>query len=532
MTSENSISEYAENPFISGLPPPQSLRQIYQQLLIEPSFSEAELCLPPHLRKHCIARLNTCFLPQARQVDLADRFALLLRQGYLSRNPLKPDFVARLQNGYERIQEGSLDTEVSRRVKNTASSFALVGCPGVGKTLGMAQILDTYPQTVEHSSPFSLIQIVWLRLEAPTLGSVSQLCVDFFNSVDELLGTDYTKRYATKEKPDRMLIYMAHIAQLHAVGALIIDEVQHLRDTKVNTPELMNFLVKLVNTIGVPVILIGTPGALPILQGNFSQARRATGLGSLRWDRMPPGKDWEKFLDHLWRFQWTSPRTDLTDELRAAFYDECQGVADLTLKLFMLVQLRLVSISESRGGEEIITTKLVRSVAKDEFSLVAPMLKALRENDAVGLNRFDDLRSLDSHIGVVLGRALHGTSIPTLAPMPEPRPSPDSEQSIQSVIDLLVQGGVAKDIAQIAAREAAEKHPSGDFLQVLSEVAKILSASPPKAKRPKQRPRPKCDLPESDLRKIVATGADEGMSAYQSLLLSGVIQSPMAHVSV
>ena len=37
---------------------------------------------------------------------------------------------------------------------------------------------------------------------------------------------------------------------------------------------MLNFFVTLVNTIGLPVVMIGTTKAMSILQGEFRQARR------------------------------------------------------------------------------------------------------------------------------------------------------------------------------------------------------------------------------------------------------------------
>ena len=44
---------------------------------------------------------------------------------------------------------------------------------------------------------------------------------------------------------------------------------------------MLNFFVTLVNTIGLPVILIGTPEAIGVLQEKFRQARRGSGLGDM-----------------------------------------------------------------------------------------------------------------------------------------------------------------------------------------------------------------------------------------------------------
>lgn len=534
VTNENAMTlpEYARNPFIAKLPSLKMQKAMYKDLLAEPLFDERECEYPPHLRKHCIARLAKCFLPQARQVELADRFSLLLRQGYLGRDPLTHDYLRHLHNGIERIEGKSLEAKVSQPVKNTASSFALLGCPGVGKTLAVNRVLDQYPQTIQHDTPFSLIQIVWLRLEAPALGSLKQLCLDFFQSIDTLIGTDYVKRYAIGTSVEQMLVHMAHVAHLHALGVLVIDEIQHLRGAKVGAEPLMKFLVKLVNTIGVPVVPIGTLGALPILQGSFSQARRSTGLGSLLWDRMEPGLAWNQFIGKLWKYQWTYPRTDLTDELNAAIYDESQGVADLAVKLFMLAQLRLVGISEMRKGmSELLTPALIRTVAKEEFAMVAPMIQALRTNDPQDLKRYDDLRSLSDHIGVVLGRALNGYAPETTAASPPAFPDAAPAASHASIDVLLLSSltslGVAEDVARQLVREALAKEPSADPLMLMGRMAATLAASPPKLKRSKAKPSSTPELPRDDLRRLVQAGRENGQSAYQALLEAGVVRPPM-----
>ena len=534
MTNENAVTlpEYARNPFIAKLPSLKTQKAMYKDLLAEPLFDERECGYPPHLRKHCIARLAKCFLPQARQVELADRFALLLRQGYLGRDPLTHDYLRHLHNGIERIEGKSLETKVSQPVQNTASSFALLGCPGVRKTLAVNRVLGQYPQTIQHDVPFSLIQIVWLRLEAPALGSLKQLCLDFFQSIDTLIGTDYVKRYAIGTSVEQMLVHMAHVAHLHALGVLVIDEIQHLRGAKVGAEPLMKFLVKLVNTIGVPVVPIGTLGALPILQGSFSQARRSTGLGSLLWDRMEPGLAWNQVLGKRWTYQWTYPRTDLTDELNAAIYDESQGVADLAVKLFMLAQLRLVGISEMRKGmSELLTPALIRTVAKEEFAMVAPMIQALRTNDPQDLKKYDDLRSLSDHIGIVLGRALNGYAAETIAASTPAFAGPASAASHASIDELLLSSltslGVAEDVARQLVREALAKEPSGDPLMLMGRMAATLAASPPKLKRSKAKPSSTPELPQDDLRRLVQAGRRNGQSAYQALLEAGVVRPPM-----
>ena len=90
--------------------------------------------------------------------------------------------------------------------------------------------------------------------------------MDFFRELDDLLGTSYSEQYSSRRATlDRMMIAMSRLCISHNVGVLIIDEIQNLCSAQKGVPEkVLNFFVTLVNTIGVPVIMIGTPKALSI----------------------------------------------------------------------------------------------------------------------------------------------------------------------------------------------------------------------------------------------------------------------------
>lgn len=137
----------------------------------------------------------------------------------------------------------------------------------------------------------------------------------------------------------------------------------------------------LINKIGLPVMIIGTPAALPLLQGAFRQARRTSGIGSAVWEPMPEGGDWEGFIRRMWAFQWTRAESPLTDEIVAVLRDESQGIVDVVIKLYMLAQLRAIQLGELGGREEVIDAGLIRHVAKTELTLIAPMIDALRRGD-------------------------------------------------------------------------------------------------------------------------------------------------------
>ena len=160
----------------------------------------------------------------------------------------------------------------------------------------------------------------------------------------------------------------------------------------------------------------------------------------------------------------------------------------------------------------------------------APMIEALRESDAVKLSRFDDLRSLNDHIGVVLSRAVGGVPGSADVGMATPAESTESPtaQNIGVVLVASLKGlGVAEDVAKALVDEAVAKSPSGDPLLLMEKIVSTLKASPPKVRPPKPKPPLVDELPEDDLRRLVVAGMKNQQSAYEALLAAGVVRPPM-----
>ncbi len=219
-----------------------------------------------------------------------------------------------------------------------------------------------------------------------------------FKEIDRLLGTNYFKKFgSTRNSEDYMLAQVAQLAHTHHLGMLVIDEMQNLVNARRSKDDLLNFLVKMDNIIGVPVIRVGTNEASPILQGNFRNARRGTGEGGVLWDRMKQEDEdewgeWQFFVEGMWQYQWTAKYTELMDEIYDALYFETQGIIDLVVKLFKMVQWRAIA----EGGDEIITVDLIHEVAKEGLYLVKPMLDSIRSGDTEWMLKYKDIAPLNT----------------------------------------------------------------------------------------------------------------------------------------
>lgn len=272
----------------------------------------------------------------------------------------------------------------------------IIGISGIGKTTAIEAILSLYPQVIIHShyhqQALTLMQIVWLKLDCPFDGSIKGLCFNFFQAVDDILGTNYSKIYTNNRRTvDELIPLIARVASLHCIGVLVIDEIQHLSQAKSGgSSKMLNFFVQLVNTIGVPVVLVGTYKAMPILSGEFRQARRGSGQGDLVWDTMAEDNIWELFLESLWQYQYVQKNRPLTTQLIHTLYDLTQGITDFAVKLYLLAQIRAIVT-----GIEEITEKIIRSVAADSLRLANPILSALRTGNLQVLYSLEDVHPID-----------------------------------------------------------------------------------------------------------------------------------------
>jgi hypothetical protein len=280
--------------------------------------------------------------------------------------------------------------------------FTLLGISGVGKTTAVEAILSLYPQVIlhrhYHGQNFNWVQVVWLKLDCPFDGSTRGLCMNFFQAMDSILGTQYFDRYGRRGRAttDEMMPHMGRVCSIHGLGVLVIDEIQHLSEAKSGgSNKMLNFFVQLVNTVGVPVIQVGTYKALSLLTGEFRQARRGTGQGDLVWDRMIENDVWQLFVESLWRYQYVRHPTLLTPELSHVLYDVSQGITDFAVKAYLLAQIRAITT-----GEECVRENLIRSVAADSFRLANPVLSALRRGDMQALLHVEDVHPirLDSYV--------------------------------------------------------------------------------------------------------------------------------------
>ena len=206
--SDHILPEYNANPMIQALPHLMEEDEFLTSVTVMPDFSAEEKFFKPHLRVHCVERLSRYFDPINKTMQLHQAISVLLMQGYLARNILKPQYARRANQIYQAIQnKGGKVIEHYVDVPTSASGFTFIGPSGMGKTTNLKNILDLYPQVIAHPE-HTTYQIVWIKVDCPHAGSLKGLCIDIFKEIDRLIGTNYFKKFgSTRNSEDYMLAH-------------------------------------------------------------------------------------------------------------------------------------------------------------------------------------------------------------------------------------------------------------------------------------------------------------------------------------
>ncbi|HWO75986.1 MAG TPA: ATP-binding protein [Bacillus sp. (in: firmicutes)] len=543
---EQVIPAYRNNPFIESLPSIFEEKYVATNIAKYPEYDEKHRKLGKETRLHLVQQISDYVEPLPVHLLVEQKLSRLIRHGYKARNPFSPEQVRQFHIGFKDILDEGVDEKGVNiaGVRSTAAGFAILGVSGQGKTTAIESSLLLYPQVIHHSTyrgqPFIRKQLVWLKLNCPFDGSLRGLCFNFFQAVDANLGTNYFQKFVSKgTSVDILIPIMAHIATLHGLGVLVIDEIQNLSFLKSGGAEkMLNYFTQLINTIGVPVVLIGTFKAMKLLSGSFSQARRSTGQGDLIMARLEEGEEWDYFLQRLWRYQWTANVTKLSNPIKKAMYELSQGIIDIAVKLYMLAQWEAI---DNADGNEKITVSLLNAVVDRHMQLVKPLLNVLKLGDPKLLAQIDDLYPKWNDLDHVLKNSvekvnIHGELKKHL--LRDDKIEQDKDKYIELVKTALEFGApieIAEDISKKLLKKSEE---DADIVklrnQVVKEVNRYIESEEiadsiedgigDDVKKTKEKNKKGTEiLDEDDLRNVITNKDTRGQEIYEKLVEMGKV---------
>lgn len=505
------LPEHAGNPLVEALPPFCQASKMMDSFGRYPNISDNERSLPVSERMQAVSRLNNYLEPLTAHFDVIDKIGLIIRAGYTYRNPANPDTRKMHVEFYRQAMEGNI-RPIGDSAPSTAPSVALFGTSGVGKSTVVERALSYLPQVLLHEE-LSFVQVVWMKLDCPPDGSLKQFLGEMLNSFDKLLGTTYGTSLNKTTTIDKLIFDVAKIAAMHCLGLLVIDETQNLLDgSGVGQEKMLNFFLTFANVVKIPLVTIGTPRALGLLNHQFRTARRVGDHGTYIWDRLAFGDEWDFFIDGIWKYQWTAKYVHLTSNLSKLVYDNTQGIHALVVRLFQLAQLQAIG-----DGSEVLTVELIEKVVSDRFRLVKPMLDIIASGKSKGSYKtekliedlyVDGLKNLKGEIDKAAKNA-------ALKAQAHEKSTNAAERT--RAVSALISLGYPEDQAQSAVTGLFDVNPemtSNIVVRTILESIEGIGEGKDTSDR-------------DSLKSIIQSASEVGVSPATALITSGIIESPI-----
>lgn len=393
------------NPFIEALPAILDTDGATAMLERAPVISAETLALPPYLRTYALKDLNQFYVALGIHLDIERRISKMLRYRYVSHNPMDKSYWTATEKQSLSFRGLSIDNDLALSTeKNADTNYPVIGqmilgMPGVGKSAVFARLMAHYTpilHTEYKGISCNFLQIPILYLEMNEEGSIKTFVLEFFKAVDRVTTvTNYYQRYSQNERRSAtsMVGDIPTLVGLHGIGILVIEELQALKTAKEGDDEkALNFLVRLMNKLRVPIVTIGTFDTVTLLCGEFRQLRRGMGEGAIIWDRMAWDEEgmWDYFVERMWEHQYLQKPGQKTLQLSAILYDQTQGIPAYALQVFQKAQ----NIALDREVETI-TPEILLTAGEEQLGLAKAVTYALRTGDRSAIGHMTDVFPID-----------------------------------------------------------------------------------------------------------------------------------------
>ncbi len=379
------VVAYRGNPLIEALPKRLENDGFYRYFSCLPSISADDRNGCKADRLDMAEMIDDFIRPFPSHLQLYNKLYSLMKRGYKSRNPLQLDHWTSMPAKRKALVDGVIQVNTSQPNMQPLDlpggrarlNAALIGCSGLGKSTIVKRLLAMFPKVIFHGCynhrRLNLLQLTSIYVEADKSFSIKDICLQIFQGFDRYLHTNYEHTYG-KGSAHEMIAAVATLANAHALGLLVLDELQELAPTKSGgTNAIISFLLRLTNCMDVPILMVGTPNAIPFMSKELRHIRRSSGIPEWR-PLARDSEDWNGFTNCMWPYQYTLRETILTDNLSDSLHSLTMGIPDFAITLYKETQKHLIAHNQD-GNPNNITPELLENIA---IAFLTRELKAIR----------------------------------------------------------------------------------------------------------------------------------------------------------
>ena len=402
-SGERMPEAYRDNVLIEACGPILSPGQLARQLTRMPARPKEDVSsLPRHILVHEPPNICRMHIPTKAGLELAQAIDVMIRQGYVHRKPSSP-------LTWQRIYDGPPPDTAELPIQLGAS---VVGLSGSGKSRAIERALSLKQQVIIHERfphmAGAVQQILWLKIDVPPSGTLTELVRAMAEATDRALGSDYGVQFRrARESAWSMARRWLKVIEGHFLGVLVLDELQNLfkLETKavrsaqrsggdrpplrIKDDEALKLILTLTNSSMIPVVVCSTPDGMHAIGSRMSTSQRlvTSGFHHIQHATTAEDEHFRKFLfPRLVDFQWLPQRLTATDELRSTFHRLTAGIPRIAMALWVLANQRAIS-----RGAQGLTAEDLEQVAATSLGPLQPAVQALLSHDPRRMRLYEDL---------------------------------------------------------------------------------------------------------------------------------------------
>jgi hypothetical protein len=387
---ETGVYRFNGNPFIEALPPLDATKQAFLTSLSHypPKPTAATRRAGEIVRIMELSTLNDVVYPFPEYQKAGLALASIMRDTYVARNPLT---ALDRQRRHALATEGNDQIPFPKNWKSSAKGHFMMAVSGMGKTTFALAFLLRYPQVIKHTEyrghALKCYQVVYLILRVPHDATLKSLCIQFFEEIDELLGTSYARQARSLRQIAPMVQLMNQVATAVSLGFLVVDELQNLKSARSGNAEFMlNLFSEIIERLGISLFVLATPAVQVVVEGSVRNARKLASYGeSVLTPMAKEDPQWLDFCEMYWDYSFVKKKVRLDKKIRDAWHDVSAGNTAFAALAFMLAQRNEI------GGREIVDAAAFARTAATDMAFLQPAITALLSGDPEKLRAFDDL---------------------------------------------------------------------------------------------------------------------------------------------